>query len=55
MDLQEVLALGIVALVVGLVLWRRQRRRRSGGDGCSGCEAGSPKKSREHPLRFRRR
>lgn len=55
MALQEVLALAVVVLVVGLVLWRRRSRRRSGGDGCSGCEAGSAKQPGEHPLRFRRR
>lgn len=55
MDLQEALALGLVALVVGIVLWRRLRRRSSGNDACSNCDAGRAKPPREAPLRFHRR
>ena len=44
-DLQETIALGIVALVAGLFAWRRlapgARRRPAGGSGCEGCGPGT--------------
>jgi hypothetical protein len=40
-DLQEAVALAIVALVAGVLAWRRlvprSQRRPSGGTGCDGC------------------
>jgi len=47
---QELLALGIVALVVGLTLWRRNRRKKTAG-ACSGCDT-PPAGQQEKPLRF---
>ncbi|MCC7257877.1 MAG: hypothetical protein IT486_05860 [Gammaproteobacteria bacterium] len=54
-DLQELLALGVVVLVVALTLWRRARRRRAGKAGCSGCDSKAARPSGESPLRFHRR
>ena len=53
-DLQEVLALGAVATVVAIALWRRSRRRTASGEGCSNCDKPAAK-PREFPLRFHRR
>lgn len=54
-DIQEILALGVVVLVVVLTLWRRARRRRAqAGPGCSNCDSPSAK-PKEAPLRFYRR
>lgn len=53
-DWQELLALGIVALVVAITFWRWWHRRGRADDGCSGCEkSGAPRK--EATLRFHRR
>jgi len=41
-DVQEVAALAIVALVVGIGLWRLRQRRRSTAAGCDGCAASTP-------------
>jgi hypothetical protein len=59
-DLQEVIALGIVALVVGRLLWRRWARRvpaakpagKSGA--CSDCTAAGPP-PKETTVHFYRR
>ncbi len=54
--LQEILALGIVALVVGLVVWRRWfrgRATRRSGD-CGDCAASDPP-PKEATVRFYRR
>lgn len=53
-DLQEVLALGVVALVVGLALWRRSKRRTKAAGSCGNCDAPAAK-SKEATLRFYRR
>jgi hypothetical protein len=54
-DPQDAIALGLVALVAGLALWRRARRKRAAAAGaCSNCDAPArPRK--EVPLRFYRR
>lgn len=54
LDVQEILALGIVALVVGLALWRRRKRAARAAPGCSNCD-NPPAKPKEAPLRFYRR
>jgi hypothetical protein len=54
-DMQEIVALAIVALVVGVALWRSLHRRGAGSTDCSGCEKSAAKKPREIPLHFRRR
>jgi hypothetical protein len=55
-ELQEVLALGVVALVVALALWRRARRRRARpAPGCSGCEAPAAKPKETVPRFYRRK
>lgn len=53
-DVQEIVALGIVALVVGVAIWRRRKRSAGSAPGCSSCD--TPQKSpKEAPLRFYRR
>jgi len=55
-DIQELIALGIVALVAGRLLWRRWTRRgdtRKAG-ACSNCDSAGPP-PKEAPLRFYRR
>jgi len=57
-DIQEVIALGIVALVAGRLLWSRFGRRRAGaktGD-CGDCAAAgpAPKEATVHFHRKRR-
>lgn len=54
MDLQELLALGLVALVVGIALWRRFRHSRKPQAGCDGCGP-QAKKPAESTLHFHRR
>lgn len=52
-DLQELLALGVVAVVAGAALWRYWRRRKA-APGCDGCGKASAA-PKEAPLRFHRR
>jgi len=56
-DVQELIALGIVALVAGRLLWRRlgpsARRRRTAG-ACDGCGPVNPPR-KEATIRFYRR
>lgn len=54
-QLQEVLALAVVAAVVGLYLWRRWQRRRRSKSACGGCEGGASDTSKEKTLRFYKR
>jgi hypothetical protein len=54
--IQEIIALGIVALVVGLYIRRRWfgRRKSSSGAGCGDCASSGPP-AQESPLRFYRK
>ncbi len=54
--LQEILALGVVALVVAAVIWRRWRRRGAAlkAGACGDCAAAGPP-AKEAPVRFYRR
>jgi len=54
--IQELTALGIVALVAGRFLWRRFARRAAGrtAGACSGCDAAGPP-PKEATMRFYRR
>lgn len=54
--LQEILALAIVALVVGLVVWRRWRRGKATGRSgdCGDCAASGPP-PKESTVHFYRR
>lgn len=49
---QELLALLVVALVVGRLVWRRLRRK-SGG--CAGCASAGSKTPTESTVHFHRR
>jgi hypothetical protein len=52
---QQLLALGIVVLAVGLELLRRYRKKRAGKVGCEGCDTPSgakPNAAGESPVRF---
>jgi hypothetical protein len=40
-SLQQIIALSLVALVVGLELLRRARKKKAGKAGCDGCDTGS--------------
>jgi hypothetical protein len=53
-DVQEVIAIGIVALVVGIAIWRRRRRSAGSASGCGNCDTPQTK-PKEAPLRFYRR
>jgi|CXWL01.1.fsa_nt_gi hypothetical protein len=54
--IQELIALGIVALVAGRLLWRRWFRARAGGKAgaCGDCASSGPP-PKEAPVRFYRR
>ncbi|NND55509.1 MAG: hypothetical protein HKN56_11140 [Gammaproteobacteria bacterium] len=54
---QQLIALSLVAVVIGAELWRRWKKRQSKSDGCDGCDSpGSTKKDAgEAPVRFYRR
>ena len=55
---QQILALCIVAIVIGLELLRRYRKKRSGKAGCDGCETGNNTKANEKgetPVKFYKR
>ena len=54
LTMQEILALLVVAAVVGVALWRRWRRRKVAASGCSQC-GDKPAAPREAPIRFYRR
>lgn len=50
---QEILALALVALIVGLALRRRWRRRGTGAcDGCQPSTSANPPAAREQTLHF---
>ena len=53
---QELIAIGIVALVAGRLLWRRWERRAAGrtAGACSNCDSAGPP-PKEATLRFYRR
>jgi len=54
-DIQEVIALGIVALVAGRLLWKRWARRQAARSGdCGDCAAAGPA-PKEATVRFYRR
>lgn len=53
-DLQEILALSMVALVAVLYLWRRRVRKMRGSGGCGNCAFAAPPK-KEAPVHFYRR
>ncbi len=55
-DIQEVIALGIVALVAGRWIWRRRMRRQAPGKSgdCSNCASSSPP-PKETTVHFYRR
>lgn len=53
-EVQEILALGVVALVVAIAIWRRRKRSSGSSPGCSNCDT-PQKKQKEAPLRFYRR
>jgi nitrate/TMAO reductase-like tetraheme cytochrome c subunit len=53
---QELLALGIVALVVGVYAWRRRARHASTKPGCGDCaSAAKPRADGETTVHFYRR
>jgi hypothetical protein len=55
---QQILALSIVAVVIGLELLRRYRKKRSGKAGCDGCDTGNNNKTNEKgetPVKFYKR
>jgi hypothetical protein len=57
-SLQQIIALGIVAIVVGFELLRRYRKKRSGKAGCDGCDTGNNNKTdakSEAPVKFYKR
>lgn len=54
-DIQELIALGIVALVAGTALWRRLRRKPGAAAGSCGDCAGSGPPPAESTMRFYRR
>jgi hypothetical protein len=54
-NLQEILALAVVAVAVALMLWRRYRRRAHPGSACNGCDAARNRPSKEKTLHFHRR
>ena len=53
-DLQELIALAIVAVVVVIGAWRWQKRRRSGAAACGHCDRPATTR-KEVTLRFHRR
>lgn len=58
-DMQEVVALGVVALVAGRFIWKRWGRRNTPGKGtpsgdCGNCAASAPP-PKEATVRFYRR
>ena len=55
-DTQELIALGIVALVAGVLIWRRFAKRDAGqtAGACRNCDSAGPP-PKEAPVRFYRR
>jgi len=55
-NMQELIALGIVVLVVAAELLRRYRKRKNQSSGCDGCEKGADQTTaKETPLKFYKR
>jgi hypothetical protein len=55
---QQIVALSIVAVVVGLELLRRYRKKKAGKAGCDDCDSGSGTKANEKgeaPIKFYKR
>ena len=55
---QQIIALSIVAVVVGLELLRRYRKKKAGKVGCDDCDSSSGTKANakgEAPVRFYKR
>jgi len=53
---QQIIALVLVAAVVGIALWRKLRNNPKGKSGCSGCEPQTTiEKSATKPLKFYKR
>ncbi len=53
---QQLLALGLVALVIIAELLRRQRKRRKSNSGCDGCDSSAKTDAKKtQPLKFYRR
>jgi hypothetical protein len=53
---QQIIALTLVAIAVGVELVRRYRRRKTGKPSCDGCETGKPQNStNETRLKFYKR
>ncbi len=53
---QQIIALTLVAIAVGVELMRRYRRKKSGKPGCDGCETGKSQNStNETQLKFYKR
>ena len=55
LGLQEIVALIIVAAVVGFALYRRWRRSSKADVGCSGCEDKRTSATNDKPINFYRR
>lgn len=49
---QEIIALMIVAAVVGFALFRRLRKKSAATSACSGCDTDQSTNSNEKPIRF---
>jgi hypothetical protein len=54
-EVQELLAIAVVATVLGIALWRRWRKRKAKGPACGSQCGKSETPPREVPLRFHRR
>jgi hypothetical protein len=54
-DLQEVIALAIVAVVIAIGAWRWVRRRGTSRTACGHCDRPAAPTPKEIPLRFHRR
>jgi hypothetical protein len=57
-SLQQIIALAIVAIVIGLELLRRYRKKRSGKAGCDSCDTGNKTTTNEKdetPVKFYKR
>jgi len=52
-SLQEIIALGLVGLAIGLELLRRWRKRQQAANGCTNCEPGNNSRPPEAtPINF---
>jgi hypothetical protein len=54
-SLQQIIVLGLIAIIVGLELRRRWRKKQKGKVGCDDCGPGPAKPPKEAPLRFYKR